>query len=389
VRPRLVPALAVAVAALLAGDTVGLVVTADEGGARVAATPGGPTTTVAPDPALDALIDQIETFVERERGLTYTHPVKVTLLDDKDFEARLQRENGRDSKQAKTTERVLKALHLIAEGVDLDKAVGDLLTGSVVGYYDPKTKELVVRGSDTTPYVRSVLAHELTHALDDQRFDLDRPELDRRSDESAQGFTGLVEGNAVRIQERYVGSLSAPDQRAVAREEQSFVGPGPDVPAVLVNLLVFPYRTGPALVQAMLASGGQPRLDAAFKAPPVSSEQLLHPQRFLAGDDPKPVAAPPAGGRIIDKGVFGELGFVLLLAPELGATTAMRAGEGWGGDRYVAWRDGSRTCVRIATVMDSDADRSELVSALRRWAGRHDDVTMDDKEGPVTLTSCG
>jgi hypothetical protein len=246
----------------------------------------------------------------------------------------------------------------------------------------------VVRGRDTSPYVRSVLAHELTHALQDQQFDLDRPELDRRSDEESQAFTGLVEGDAVRIQERYVGSLPAAEQRAVAREEQSFVGEGPDVPSVLINLLVFPYRTGPPLVQALLGAGGQARLDAAFTTPPVSSEQLLHPQRFLDGDNPKPVTAPPSGGRVIDKGVFGELGFLLLLAPELGAAPATRASEGWGGDRYVAWRDGSRTCVRIATVMDTDADRVELLAALRRWAARHDDVTVSDS-GPIILTSCG
>jgi hypothetical protein len=233
-----------------------------------------------------------------------------------------------------------------------------------------------------------VLAHELTHALQDQYFDLDRPELDKRNDETAQAFTGLVEGDAVRIQDRYVGSLSAADQGAVAREEQSFAGDAPNVPPVLLSLLAFPYRTGPPLVQSVLEAGGQSRLDAAFAAPPTTSEQLLHPQRFLAGDEAKPVTAPAAGGRVFDRGVWGELGYLLLLAPDLGAASASRASGGWGGDRYVAWREGSRTCVRIAAVMDTDADRAELLSALRRWAGRHDGATVE-AAGPITLTSCG
>jgi len=74
-----------------------------------------------------------------------------------------------------------------------------LLTAGVVGFYDPETKQLVVRGTDTTPFTRRVLAHELTHALDDQHFDLNRQQLDKADDETGFGFSALVEGNARRV----------------------------------------------------------------------------------------------------------------------------------------------------------------------------------------------
>jgi hypothetical protein len=371
----------VAVGILLIGDAVGLLVTQGDDGRSTAAPPA------AEADAVRAVLPELERFVAAERGLPFKQPVDVELLGDDAFVRRLQGTEERDAEAAEGAEAVLRALHLIDGEVQLDTAVDELLASAVVGFFDPETKELVVRGATPTPYVRSVLVHELVHALQDQHFDLDRDELEKRTDEAAQAFSGLIEGDAVRIQRRYVESLSPEDRRSFDAEEEEGEGPPEGVPDVLVAILAFPYQVGPDFVAALVQSGGPARLDAAFTSPPETSEHLIHPDAYLEGDGPRPVTAPTAEGRVFDRGVFGELGLVLLLAEDLGRDRALEAAAGWGGDRYVAWRKDRRTCVRVRFVMDTPADTAELASALRAWAGGHDDATVAGT-GPVLLTSC-
>lgn len=374
--------LAVAVGLLLMGDAVGLVVARDDD-----ATPSAPAPRAQAD-AIRALLPELERFVSEERGLPFKKPVQVELLADEAFVKRLRGDEERDAEAVERAEEFLQALHLIDGDVRLDAAVDELLAAAVVGFFDPKTKALVVRGATPTPYVRSVLVHELVHALQDQHFDLDRDELDKRTDESPQAFSGLIEGDAVRIQRRYVEALPAEDRRRFDQEEEEGGGPPEGVPEVLVAILAFPYQVGPDFTEAVVRAGGQARLDAAFANPPESSEHLIHPDAYLEGDEPKRVKAPPADGKVSDRGAFGELGLVLLLADDLGRNTALRAAAGWGGDRYVAWRSGGRTCVRVRFVMDTPDDTTELASALRDWARGRDGATVSG-DGPVVLTSCG
>jgi hypothetical protein len=395
--PRwLVPFLAVVVAGLLVAGAAGAVVVDDEeddaasvptaSTTTAPSSSGGAPSSTAPS-AIQAVVPEIEAFVARERGLPFKEPVKVTLLDDKAFRDRLLEDEEEDEEELLEVQRVLRAFHLLDRDVDLRAALEDLLGESVVGFYDAERKELVVRGAAPTPFVRSILAHELTHALQDQHFKLDRPELDERDDEVALGFSGLVEGDAVRIQERYAASLSPGERRELLREEATFGGDLGDVPDVLVTLLGFPYATGPRLVTAILRAGGQPRLDAAFTNPPTTAEQLLHPQLYLTGQGAVPVPAPPAGGKVIDQGMVGELGLLMMFDEGVDDSLGVRAARGWGGDWYVAWDEGSRTCIRATLVMDTPTDTQELRAALKDWAEGKDGVTLEGSDR-VTVTSC-
>jgi hypothetical protein len=156
---------------------------------------------------------------------------------------------------------------------------------------------------------------------------------------------------------------------------------------VLLQIVAFPYLVGPEFATQVFAQGGQARLDAAYVEPPTTSEQLLHPEAFLAGEAAKTVTNPkPAGkAKAIDAGVLGELGLLLVLST---TGPAQRAAAGWGGDRYVAWRDGDDTCVRITIAMDTPQDDAELRQALDRLAEERDGVKVTGK-GPFTFTSCG
>ena len=345
--------------------------------------PAGSSTTTVPA-GIQSVVPSLQAFVERERGLAFKEPVDVTLLDDDAFEARLGEDEDEDLEELRDAEAVLRAMGLLDEGTDLVETVREVTAASVLGFYDPTTDELVVRGAAPTPYVRVVLVHELLHALEDQHFDLDRSDL---GDEAFLGFQALAEGSAVRIEERYRDSLSARDRVSLGAEEIRQAAQMPtDVPRVVEALFGFPYAYGPDLVDAVVGAGGASRLDAAFAAPPASSEHVLDPRSYLRGDEPRAVSVPAADGPAFDDGEIGELFLLLMLDAELGNRDAVAAADGWGGDRYVAWTDGARTCVRMDFVMDTERDTAELADALGRWAGERSGRAT--ASGP-SLRTCG
>ncbi|MDP9387982.1 MAG: hypothetical protein M3Q48_08630, partial [Actinomycetota bacterium] len=311
-------------------------------------------------------VPALQAFVERERGLAFKAPVDVTALDDAAFEARLTESNEEDDKEVRDAEAVLEAMGLLDPEVDLLSTVKRFSAGAVVGFYDTETDELVVRGSEATASVRSTLVHELTHAVEDQHFDLHRPDL---GDEAFLGFQALAEGSAVRVEERYRGTLSSDERRQAARDEAVRAAQVPsNLPEVVQIAFAFPYSFGPRLVAALVRAGGQARLDAAYARPPASTEQVLEPERYLRGDEPRQVPVPRADAPAFDDGEIGQLFLVLMLDAELDDDEATAAADGWGGDRYVAWKDGARTCVRANFVMDTPRDTARLTDALARWA---------------------
>lgn len=405
-----VRAVAVAVAVLLVGSLTGLATVDGDGASKVESTtpptsilvsppttaapgaPPAPSTTAAPatstETEMSRLISELQVFVEKARGLKFKEPVKVTLLSDKAFRAKLADKTEFDEKEVDELTRILRALDLIDEGVDIAEEQRKLLGGAVLGYYDIKTKDLVVRGGKPTPAVRDTLVHELVHALQDQHFGVER-DLDKKDDESSQSFSGLIEGDAVRIEQAYLKTMSLAEQNQVRDEQSEGSDVFEDVPPVLIQTLTFPYLAGPPFVQTVVRTAGQARLDEAFRTPPTTSEHLLHPDKFLAGEPAMAVAAPPANGTVIDEGVFGEFGFMQQLQDVIEEPDALRrAASGWGGDRYVAWDEGKKTCVRVDVVMDTPRDADELRAALRAWVDEHEDTATLEGDSPIRFTSC-
>jgi hypothetical protein len=376
--PRIVPAaLALLIAGLLAAA---LVVVADRR--------GGAATGL--DERAAAVVAELQAFVESARGLRFKDPVDVEVVDDAAFRRLLTGGEPAEEPDAGATAGVLRALGLLGGGEDLGPSA-EIDADLVAGFYDTETRELVVRGTRLTPFVRQVLVHELTHALDDQHFGLDR---DLPDGEAALAFAALAEGDAIVVEARYLASLPAAERQEAADEEQATFGVeglGGDVPDVLVELADFPYRDGPELVTALLGAGGRARLDAAFRAPPTTSAEVLHPERFLAGRGRAPVPTVAADGRVVDSGPLGELVLQRVLAGSVPEDRAARAAAGWAGDRYVAWAVGRRTCVRAVVVLDSPAEAAELAAALRPWvADQAGAVVVPPASGAasVTLTRC-
>lgn len=354
-----------------------------------------PVPTTPPEPATpaetEAVVAEISDFVAREQGLAFLEPVDVELLGEGDFQDRLLADFDEDLDDLRREEHLFKALGLVPPDVDLVEAMRSLLGAGVVGFYDPETGELVVRGASVTPYVRTTIAHELTHALDDQHHDLDRPEYDESVDEVGFGFGALVEGNARRVESAYLDSLPAAEQQQATAEELT-LGAGIDidrVPLVLLQVMAAPYELGQVLVDDVVAEGGSQALATAFADPPTTSEQVIDPAAYQAREARVDVPHPQVPGQLVDEGVLGQFLIDVLLGSAIGRSDARDAADGWGGDWAVVWTDGSRSCVTLTVVGDDVEETEELARGFDEWAAGQEGVTISPgRGGPLTVESC-
>jgi hypothetical protein len=332
----------------------------------------------------DVVVAELAAFVSDARGLDFVEPVPVTLLDDAAYAERVSQV---DVDTIDKTSIVLRSVGLLDDGVDL-VAVYRQLNASSKGVYFHDTGEIFIRGSAMTPAARMTVVHELVHALDDQHFDFGRTELSNDGD-AAAAFRTIVEGNAARIAAAYYATLDVTDRRAVAVAAATSDIAMRRVPRALLELSGFPYRHGPTVVAALLAAGGEARLNDALSAPPTNTEQVLDPHAWLLdGEPPVRVTRPPADATTIAEGVFGQRVLTLLLTHGPDPGGAIEASAGWGGSRYVAWRQGDEACLRATIAMDTANDLEELANALAHWATDAQDASIDRSLQHITLRSC-
>ena len=225
----------------------------------------GPTPTGDAD--VDSQLASIASFVERERWLHLSEAVTVEVLADAPFQDRLFVAEDKDRDDLTKQAQALQALGFVDSVSQVEQGQRALLEAGVLGFYDPESDELVVRGGPMTPMTRQTIAHELTHAVDDQWFDLDNAAYDENDDELGFGITAvLAEGNARRVDEAYAAKLDDNDKDTLQDEESQVSPPPASVPPILVSLITAPYDYGEPMVRALLRNGGQTRLDDAFSA---------------------------------------------------------------------------------------------------------------------------
>lgn len=355
---------------------------------------GGEDSGVDTAAELDSLLPGLIEFVEDTRGLEYKETPVVIALDNDAFVARFNELVDGDLAESEADldrfTGIYQALDILEEGVTLEDATRAFGEAGVIGYYDPETAELVVRGGEITPLVRTTIVHELVHALDDQWFDLDRPEYDDRADEIGFGFRAVVEGNARYIENIYRETLSADE---VAAEEAEGLTLGNDIDfSVLtfpyLELQFAPYEFGELLVDE-LWEDSQATLDGAIESPPETSEQVMVTGAYRVGEGRLDVNPPPAEAEVIEEGVFGQLLLQVILSTAVG-DDAGAAAAGWAGDWFVAWIDGDDTCVRVDVAMDDSDERDELAEVMDSWVDDHDGASSESiGDGVVRLTTCG
>ncbi len=351
--------------------------------APVATTTTTTTTTTPDDPDVsgdvvshlrDEIADLVDT-TEALRGLTFIDEPDVTILGGDAFAARVEAdlEEELDAEGLGVDARVFRLLGILDPGVDLKQLYLDLYTEQVAGFYDGETGELVVGGDrdDLSVVDRSTVVHELVHALGDQHFDfsgtLDELVEAERFDESS-ALQALVEGDATYFQYVYIQELPLAEQLELAMEalqvDSSALQSAPDW---VVSSLLFPYDAGESFVGDLVAAGGIAAVDAAYAAPPTSTENILHPERYEAGETIRPVA--PLGLSVDgytthEESTFGELGFRLLLMDTVSPGVLTQAVDGWGGDAYQVINDNDDVAFAVAYRGDSEDDAIELAQAL-------------------------
>jgi hypothetical protein len=274
---------------------------------------------------------------------------------------------------------VLVALGVAPPSFDYLGATITLMSSELAGYYDPATKTMYL-ASDLPPTERSAtLSHELIHALQDQHYDLGKL-LDYRPDESdMQGaLHALAEGDATSAMLDQM--LASKDVKATdlsdeligvqVRAAAQFTAKAGDVPEILRRSMIAPYIDGILFVHYLRRRGGWAEVDRIWKAPPASTEQLLHPEKLLAHEAPEtlPVPmAPDATWRAPNyTDVMGEQSVRLLVEEWLPRVPAAEAASDWSGDRVAVFRAGPRTAVGWHLRYDTRAAATRVAAALMR-----------------------
>ena len=341
-------------------------------------------------PKLSAALPQLELFVEEARGHRFTKPLAVTPLGNKAFVAALIKTDG-VSKTNPDAGASPKALHLLPPGFDAN-ASGSY--DDIGGFYDPTTKHLYVRSITLNPLAQSIIAHEMTHALDDEYFDLTKIQRAGRNSDQDEAIRSLIEGDARAVENRFNTALTTQrkaqqdaERSALLGATEAQAGGGAPSPFVLELFALFPYEIGSSFIDQLVNDGGQSRVDQAFRRPPTSTLQIIDPgTRFLHRVDARKVAALPAGpGRVVERDVAGALALSAVLSEAAPTRWLLQTSvQAWAGDSYVTTKVGSRTCVRDAIRTTDAAGRIRLGHALTAWSHQHAGASAT-VTGPTSL----
>jgi len=356
-------------------------------------------------------VDRIARRVERLRGLRFTKPIRPRFVG-RDRAVELLARVGRMEypvRDQRIDEETAKLLGLLEPRDSLSQVLERVDQEQVLGFYDDRSKRLVViRDAGVgRPLLELTLAHELVHALEDQRFGLDVGEGVRADEVIAEA--ALAEGTATAVMADYAAEhLGLADVLSIADAAQ-----GADLPEWVERQLLFPYLAGEEFVSVLRGETGDwDAVDAVYRfRRPRTSEQVIHPRRFAAGERAAPVTVPDLrrpGWSRLRRASVGEFDMQMLLALN-DARGAAAAAAGWGGGRFELWRrDGTggcpAPCVRgdlawIGLRWDTEADRAEAAAALataferglsaRRQRRRGDLRTWSSRGGTIALRAGG
>lgn len=329
--------------------------------------------------AWDARVQPITEWVAKERGLAFAHPVQVNFLTEEQYTAASTEgaDSGVDEQEQFYADQLaqLRALGFVTGDVDLGEANKTLSDSGTLAYYDPDLEQVFVRGTKMTPALEVTLAHELTHVLQDQNFDLSRME-DLDSGRAAV-LRALAEGDATKVEDAYVDEELTEEERAAYEKESAQSGDEAveeledKVPGILTTTFAAPYILGPELIEFLDLQDGWKAINDAELDPPTE-EAMFDPTLYdtKAAEPVEVSVSAPKGAEVITRDEFGPTSWYLLLASRLDPLIALGATDGWGGDEYVLYRTGDTVCLDAVIATDTETDRGELEKALGAWAAK-------------------
>lgn len=328
------------------------------------------------------------------RGLDFKREVPIEIKSKEEmrrhFERDLEQEYG-DEKLENIAVAYAK-LGLFPQALDLKKSLLDFYTAQVAAFYDPETKKLVLPEdlgggillgavqflSQRDILGEMVLAHELTHALQDQHFSLKDRLRSSSNDDKTLAFHAVAEGDATLGGFGYLfggiddKSLDLINQtvRESMQEARSALS---DVPEAIIEELLFQYYGGISFVSRLLREKGWPGINRLYSSPPLSTEQILHPEKYLDLPDPptrmelKDISILfDSDWKEIENNVLGELMVQVLFKRFLSEEEAKVVANGWDGDRFVAFQHGKEIAFIWATVWDFSRDAEEFLQGYQK-----------------------
>lgn len=347
----------------------------------------GAASIAKPDAAGLASTEDILKIVSRLRALDIKQSVKSSFKTKDEIEQSVIRDldENTPAEDFEATQKTLIKLGLVSKGFHLRDYVVQLLREQVAGFYEPKTKEFYLAAWLPISEQKRVIAHELVHALQDQHFNLRRFDGWPKGDSDAElAAHALVEGEATLVMIEYdfelqgmkfdinnVGSLTdnmiAQDSDSDAKNYPVLAG----APKVLKENLQFPYLYGAGFVGVVLKNRSWRALDSCYANLPSSTEQIMHPERFLERDNPVKIEVPDladslgADWKRADGDVNGEFGYLVALAEYIPKRAAKIAAAGWGGDRYALYENKVTGTLVLAqyTTWDTENDAREFFDA--------------------------
>jgi hypothetical protein len=319
-----------------------------------------------------ATADEVLQQVSVITGLKLLTPLKKTLRSREEIRAYVIREMDEEKNPAEryAEARSAEAFGLLPKGFDLDNFMIDLLTEQIAGLYDPKAREFYIADWIPLDDQRMVMAHELTHALQDQHFQIEAWEKAARPNDDAElAREAVLEGSAMAAMIDYllkgtghsVADLPAIDPSIFAGD-MSKSPKLQEAPPFLKDAMIFPYFGGLTFSTAILKPAGWNGLSAVFRKPPLSTQQIMHPALYKSGQIPAQVTIPSVEKLLgpewtkIDENVMGEFGWKEVLKQFLGEDRATPLAAAWGGDRYVLYEQKqSKRLILIARLhLDSE-----------------------------------
>jgi hypothetical protein len=371
-------------------------------------------------------VDEILRFASKDTLFPIKHEVKRQLVSREEVEAYVTKHTSEDedAKRLRRSELVLKKFGLLPRDFDLGKFLVALLKEQVAGYYDPKTKSVNLLDWLGAEQQKPVLAHELTHALQDQSFNLEKymkpidSDLARKkeitpqdieNDEVSTTRQAVVEGQAMVVLVDYMLepmglSLKDSPQVVQALKDGMLVGTADAVefrnaPIYMKEALTFPYRYGIDFISELLIKGGKDKAFAElFRNPPRTTRQIMEPQTYLAGERLAPMDLPDL--RLVfknydrfDLGAVGEFDVAVLIDQYAGAQISNKLYPHWRGGYYCAVRPKGDPAAALGLLYASRWSNPEkaanfaaiYASALsKRYLHVHD--VLEDGKQPAIKT---
>jgi len=403
---------------LLYGTTI-LAATAPGFAQQAAPAPGTAAPSVGTsNPEFLATADEVVKEMSQITGWGIKTPLKKSIRSRADIHAYIlkQMDDEKDAKERYASARSAEAFGLIPKGFNLDTFLVDLLTEQIAGLYDPRAHEFYIADWIPADEQRMVMAHELTHALEDQHFDIEPwVHAARPNDDAEMARESVLEGSAMAAMLEY--ELKGKGLKLTDLPEfdpSVFVGDLAATPVLkkapsfIKDSLMFPYFSGLTFSMSVLKSGGWPAFSAVFARPPANTQQILHPEMYFANHAPTPVkvelpaAAPGENWALLEENSLGELGWKEVFKQFLDEARAKETAAGWDGDEYATFEQKNSkhlmlfARIRLADIVAASRFFTNYADALEKKYPERVDVsrrpnflTFQTVEGSVFLRCTG